>query len=277
MIRKIWLLLLLGVSMVMVTGCDDEEHFRDTTAPNPPINVKTFARDGRVDISWSPNAERDVAGYNVYYATEYYGRYEMIGSTSNTVYVDNDAVNGSIYYYGVAAYDYDGNESELSYDEVYGVARPEGYGRIVYDYINFPDLAGYSFSENKVYPFNDLMTDFFFENYEGDYYLNVWEEADIQDMGPTDDILDITLAPTSGWIPLVEGDNVKYVTAQVGHTYIIWTVDNHYAKIRISNMTQQRVVFDWAYQLVEGERSLKRADVVIKARDKVIKSGKTGK
>ena len=112
---------------------------------------------------------------------------------------------------------------------------------------------------------------FFFENYEGTYYLNVWEEADIQDMGATDDILDITVAPVDGYIPLVDGENVKYTIAQIGHTYIVWTVDNHYAKLRIASITPERMVFDWAYQIAEGERSLKREEEVIKARTKVIK------
>ena len=269
--KKRLLLLLVLPALLFFTACDDEEYIRDTVPPNPPINVKTFNRDSRVDITWSPNAERDLAGYNVYYSTDYHGRYEMIGSTSSTFFIDDVAVNGDKYYYAITAYDYDGNESELSYDEVYGIARPEGYNRIVYDYIDFPDLAGYSFAENKVYPFNDLATDFFFENYEGTYYLNVWEEADIQDMGATDDILDITVAPVDGYIPLVDGENVKYTIAQIGHTYIVWTVDNHYAKLRIASITPERMVFDWAYQIAEGERSLKREEEVIKARTKVIK------
>lgn len=76
-------------------------------------------------------------------------------------------------------------------------------------------------------------------------------------MGSTKDIWDISYAPTSGWVPLYQGENVKYVEAKVGNTYVIWTWDNHYAKIRISNITPERMVFDWAYQLVEGNRELK--------------------
>ncbi len=47
--------------------------------------------------------------------------------------------------------------------------------------------------------------------------------------------------------------------AIVGHTYVFWTWDNHFAKIRISSITPDRMVFDWAYQLVEGEIMLKRS------------------
>jgi hypothetical protein len=70
-------------------------------------------------------------------------------------------------------------------------------------------------------------------------------------MGPTVDIYDIEIAPVSGW------STVKFVEAILGHTYVIWTWDNHFAKVRISSMTDERVVFDWAYQLVEGEPLLK--------------------
>jgi hypothetical protein len=70
-------------------------------------------------------------------------------------------------------------------------------------------------------------------------------------MGPTQDIWDIPFAPTSGW------RDSKSAVAIPGHTYVIWTWDNHYAKVRISNIAQNRMVFDWSFQLVEGNRQLK--------------------
>ena len=79
----------------------------------------------------------------------------------------------------------------------------------------------------------------------------VWNDTDIQDMGPTQDIYDIPFAPATGW------SNNKIVYAQVGHTYVIRTWDDHYAKVRISSRSYNRIVFDWAYQLVQGERQLK--------------------
>jgi len=70
-------------------------------------------------------------------------------------------------------------------------------------------------------------------------------------MGLTSDIYDIEFAPTTGWSP------TKDAIAIVGHTYVIWTWDNHFAKIRISSITSDRMVFDWAYQLQEGNIQLK--------------------
>ena len=47
-------------------------------------------------------------------------------STDASRYVDDDVRNGSTYFYAVSAYDYDGNESELSPEQVYDTPRPSG-------------------------------------------------------------------------------------------------------------------------------------------------------
>lgn len=251
------LLVLFAAALLTFTGCDDN-YFYDNTPPSPPSNLVTITGDGWVEIQWNHNHESDLAGYNVYYNYTYEGEYTLLGSTANNYFVDDGAVNGETYYYAVAAYDYDGNESELSYDYVKDTPRPEGYDRVVLDYFTSPNKAGYDFSGYQVLPFDDIDTDFFFENFEGTYYLNVWDDTDIQDMGPTYDIYDITEAPTGGWVPIYEGENVKYTEAIPGHTYVIWTWDDHYAKIRINSIEGNAMSFDWAYQLVEGERELKR-------------------
>jgi hypothetical protein len=77
-------------------------------------------------------------------------------------------------------------------------------------------------------------------------------------MGATQDIYDITEAPVSGWIPLIPEDDFKFVDIQVGHTYVVSTNTNHYAKFRVSDITGQRMVFDWAFQMIPGEILLKR-------------------
>jgi hypothetical protein len=139
----------------------------------------------------------------------------------------------------------------------YAIARPEGFNQIIFDYIQYEATSGYGFEEFSVLPYNDQETDIFFENYEGTYWVNVWADTEIQDMGLTNDIYDITEAPISGWIPLVPGENVKYVEVQIGHTYVVSTNRNHYAKFRVSGITGQRMIFDWAFQLIPGETLLK--------------------
>ncbi|OGU54410.1 MAG: hypothetical protein A2V66_00110 [Ignavibacteria bacterium RBG_13_36_8] len=247
------------MTIFLVTGCDHDDFFYyDDVPPSPPQNVWTITGDNRVDIFWDYNRESDVAGYNVYYNYTYEGRYTLLGSTIDNYFIDYGAENGVTYYYGIAAYDYNGNESELSYDVVYDTPRPEGFNQAVFDYTRYPSTSGYCFNEYLVTSFDDLATDFFFENYDGVFYLNVWDDTDIQDMGATNDIYDVTYAPLTGWVPLYNGDNVKYTEAIVGRTYVIWTWDNHFAKIRIKHITNERMVFDWAYQIADGNRELKR-------------------
>lgn len=256
LLRKSYLITIVILTFLII-GCDDDDFYYDNTPPNSPQNLAVFVGDNKVEITWDHNRESDLAGYNIYYSFDYDGRYELIGNTEDNYYLDTDVNNGDTYFYAVTAYDFNGNESELSYDYAYGTPRPEGFNQAVFDYLVFPGTSGYSFSNYLVTPYNDLSTDFFFENFEGTFYINVWEDTDIQDMGSTENIYDITYAPINGWVPLIEGDNVKYVEAEIGHTYVIWTWNNHFAKIRIKHITNQRMVFDWAYQLVEGERQLK--------------------
>ncbi|MBN1638305.1 MAG: hypothetical protein JW866_05025, partial [Ignavibacteriales bacterium] len=208
------------LAIILLTGCDivHNDYDYDYTPPAPPRNIVSITGDNRIDLMWDHNREKDLAGYNVYWSYSYNGAYELIGSTSDNYFIDWDAVNGETYYYAVTAYDYNGNESDLSNDVVYDTPRPEGFNQTIYDYLGFPTKSGYSFSDYRVVAYNSDLTDFFFENFNGTYYLNVWEDTDIQDMGPTNDIWDISWAPDRGWVPINDGENVKYTEAIEGHT-----------------------------------------------------------
>ena len=252
-------ILLTGfLATITFTACRvhiDDPYYLDTIPPSPPTGIVAINGDNRVDLSWYANRESDVAGYNVYYAYSYNGKYTLIGSTRTNYFIDDGASNGDTYYYAVTAYDYNGNESDLSYDVVYSTPRPEGFNQSILDYRLFPDYGGYSFTTYSTVAYDDNEADFFFENYNGTFYLDVWDDTEIQDMGSTIDIYDIANAPTSGW------STTKDEIAVVGHTYVIWTWDNHYAKIRIKSITADKISFDWAFQLVPGNRQLKQADV----------------
>jgi len=249
-------LIKISISLIILfylSGCDvnEPDYVVDYVPPTVPSGVEVVVGDDRIDLYWNENRDPDLAGYNIYFSYSYDGEYLIIGSSPYNYFIDEEAVNGNKYYYAVTAYDYNGNESDLSLDVIYATARPEGFNQAIFDFRRFPNNSGYSFELYSVVAYNDLDVDFFFENYEGDFYLDVWDDTDIQDMGPTDNIYDIPYAPTTGW------SSTKDAFAIVGHTYVIWTWDNHYAKIRVSNITNERVVFDWAYQIVEGERQLK--------------------
>jgi hypothetical protein len=205
-----------------------------------------------IEVFWDENGERDLAGYNVWASDRYDGRYEMIGSTDRAYFCDYDVRNGELYYYAVTAYDFDGNESDLSRDVAYDIPRPEGYDVVLNDAWVSPDYSGYDFSAYDVVAFDDQGSDMYFENYNGDLSMVVREDTDIRDMGPTSSLLDISTAPADGW------SSTHDVRLSVGHTYVVWTWDDHYAKFRVTALSPGRVVFDWAYQVRPSSPLLKR-------------------
>jgi len=222
----------------------------DTTPPKPPQGIRTVTRDNAVEIYWLPCQDDDVKGYNVWVSDAYNGRYQLIGSTSETNFVDYDAVNGYTYYYAVSSFDFHGNESELSKDVVYDTPRPEGYNVVIFDYVLVPNSSGYNFGLYSVVNYADA--DFFFSVDEyGKRCLLVWDDTDIQDMGYTRTLFDITSAPEDGWSPSGSAEVI------LGHTYVIWTFDNHYAKVRIKEIGSNYIKFDWAYQIAEGNPELR--------------------
>jgi hypothetical protein len=245
--KTLGLLLLMMVAL----GCHHPLYI-DTTPPSPPQGILATAMDNAVQLEWLENPEPDVDGYKVWISDRYDGRYVMVGSTHNLKFVDNGAKNGVRAYYAVTAFDFEGNESDLSKDVVYATPRPEGYGTKLSNYRSDSTTAGYDFSTYSVGKYNDDFTDVYFEAYGGRFYLNVWKDTDIQDMGYTNSIYDIAVAPSAGWTPS------KSVEAIPGHTYVIWTWDDHYAKVRVREISTVRLTFDWAYQVAKSNPELKR-------------------
>ena len=238
---------------LLLTGCHSwVDAPYSPVPPGPPKGLRTATGDNFIELYWDQNPEPDVVGYNVFVSSSYNGKYEEIGSTKSTYFRDNGARNGFTYYYAVTAYNADGYESALSKDAAYDIPRPEGYNVVLNDYRQFPGTAGYDFSQYAVVPYDDQGVDVYFENYNGQFYMNVRTDSDIRDLGPTNSILDIGTAPSSGW------SHTHDVLVVIGHTYVVWTWDDHYAKFRVSGVSPSRVVFDWAYQLIKSNPLLKR-------------------
>jgi len=246
--------ILLTITFTLVSaGCHDWIHELDLNPPSPPIGLRTATGDNFIELFWNANREPDVAGYNIYVSSSYDGRYECIGTSGRPYYADEGARNGSVYYYAVTALDDAGNESDLSRDVAYDIPRPEGYDVMLTSYPATPVEAGYDFSGYAVVPFNSKAADMYFEYSSGVPYMNVGTDTDIQDVGSTQSILDVGTAPSSGWSPT---HDVRMVA---GHTYVVWTWDDHYAKFRVKGLSPGRVVFDWAYQLIPSNPLMKRA------------------
>lgn len=247
---------ILRIGMVIllagVWGCRERFTEVDLAPPAPPRGLYTSTGDNLVELFWMANTEYDLAGYNVYVGTSGSGAFELIGTTRGNHFIDYGAHNGITYCYTVSAFDFDGNESPLSTELVYETARPEG-SVSVKNFRAYPDHAGYDFSSETIGPYDDKYTDIFFDNDHGAYYMDVWDDTDIQDMGYTKSIYEIGEAPDGGWSP------TKDVRLIVGHTYMVWTWDNHFAKFRVSSLSPTIVLIDWAYQLQAGNPYLKRA------------------
>ncbi len=251
-------IVLFSLAFVLTSCIRREEVLApDTIPPGPVRGITTISLDNAVQLDWLPNSEPDIAGYRVWVSDAYNGVYTEIGVvTVGTQFVDNGAINGVKYYYAVSAYDFEGNEGDLSKEVIYDTPRPEGYNVQAYDVVLFPQLSGYDFSTYSVGPYDDQFTDVYVEFANMLPYLRVWSDTDIQDMGYTYDLDEISSAPADGWAPS------RICEAIVGHTYVVWTNDDHYAKMRVVQIGASSIRFDWAYQTAPSNPELKRVPSV---------------
>jgi len=246
-------------------SCEDTTAPRDNTAPPVPTGLRSTTGDNVIWLEWDPIIGIwDLDGYGVYRSTDndiFYWQADI--DDDITEYADYDVVNGQTYYYGVSSFDYAGNESDVSFDYmvVFDTPRPQGGDVVIYSFTEdaFRDRSGFDFSTEDRVPYDSYRADLFLEFDDSPsiftYFIHLGPNgALIQDMGYTETLYDITYAPDDGWSVL------DYVEAIEGHTYVIRTSDNHYAMIRATDFDSSParcMTFDWAYQLVPGNRELK--------------------
>jgi hypothetical protein len=253
--RWIWLPL-----AVLIAGCNDSTtSSRDVTPPAAPRGIRTITGDQSVHLDWLANTEPDVAGYNVYMGPCYdVSCAKKVGTTTSTSFVVGGLTNGVTRYFAVSAYDHAGNESGLSYDVIFDTPRPAGTGRVLSNYRDTPAASGYDFSTFSTRAYNDTLTDMYF-GYNGTFYQMFVPDfqTDIQDAGYSTTLDAVDVAPNSGWSP---SGTVELI---VGHCYVVWTRDDHFAKFRVTDLqpgapgTSARVTFDWAYQVAQGNPELR--------------------
>jgi hypothetical protein len=267
--------LAIAFSMVLAFGfygCEEEttKYIEVDRPPAIPQGVYSITGDGEVTVIWQPVQDNDLDYYNVWRSLND-TTYNYLDWTGDTIYVDTGVTNGVTYYYAVSAVDLAGNESDPSFKYfVPDTPRPEGSNVLLYDLNWDPDRSGFDFSTHSVVPYNSAMADIYLE-YEtvfrapdtvaDIFFINVANVmTDIQDMGYTRDFDEISYVPdtiiadtAAGW------SEVGWVEAIFGHTYIIWTADNHFAKIRVYQVYEPTaIVFDWAYQEAVGNLELVR-------------------
>jgi hypothetical protein len=259
--RSFWLSLCLLPAVALI-ACDHRHgghHYTpDYAAPATPRGLWSITQDERVELEWYPNEEEDLAGYRIYRndrPTGYYDRIATVGRRT-TRFLDDRVTNGETYYYAIAAIDESDNESELSEELVHDTPRPEGFDLPLSNAAREPRDAGYDFSRYRILDAEDIDADIYFWFTEEDGYWMVATEreedvfTDIQDDGFRD-LDSVDWAPEDGWSPT--GD-VRLIE---GHSYVVWTWDDHYAKFRVRSLSPNEVVIDWAYQSDRGNQQLR--------------------
>ena len=246
---------ILGLlAATLVGGCLTKPVVYVSDAPPArPTGVNSITGDEAVYLYWNPNSESDLDFYCVYRSYDFDGPYKLIGETVHESFVDYEVANGYTYHYAVAAVDYRGQISQLSTENVHDTPRPEGFDLFLHDLADSPSRSGFDLSGQRRVAFDDPRADIFVDGdaESGLLYINAANlYTDIQDMGYTDSFDDITWAPRDGWSP------VGWCQLIEGHTYVVWTDQNHFAKLRAVVVASAWARFDWAYQVDPGNPEL---------------------
>ena len=116
----------------------------DLTAPAAPENLWALAGNGAVSLDWDDNNEPDFEGYNLYRSTTSGSGYTKLNSLllTDSNYINDIVVNGTMYYYVVTALDTSENESGNS-AEACAVPSADGNSITIQEYaIGFCNVDG---------------------------------------------------------------------------------------------------------------------------------------
>jgi hypothetical protein len=248
-----------SVAALGLIACDSSDPVSVGGPPAVPTGVYTITGDQQVEVRWNPVRGNNVQGYGVYRSDTIDGAYvdqQKVYGEESSSYVDRNVTNGQTYFYAVDAFNFANQESALSYEDAFDTPRPAGAGTLSAKEVD-PALAGIDWSAqpNFVRAFDFSETDIFVQRIDGVLYAKgrvgtsgFWN--DLQDLGWTASMDDISWAPSDGWS--VSPNGVELI---VGHTYVVWTHDEHFAKFRVKAITVDgaqvptSIQFDWAYQI----------------------------
>lgn len=242
--------------MLLALGCHGDR-VTNVVLDLPPHRVDgvySVTGDGEVTVYWRSNQESDIDYYKIYRNLAPSGTFALIGTTPQTSFVDTNVANGETYYYAVAAVDRAGQESlDLSFENVFDTPRPEGFGVTITNTFSTDATSGWDFSARVRRSSLDALTDVYYGASGGHYIVYAAAGTEIQDAGYVA-LRDVDFAPPAGWS--ADGQ----VEAIPGHSYIVLTRDNHYAKFEVISRDNSTMVLDWAYQIdVDNPELTRRA------------------
>lgn len=260
--RNLLIAALIPLSL-MFAGCDDDDNIIGTedTVPAAPQGVFSVTGDDQVFLYFYGPYERDIDRFGIYRSLNETTGYTEIGQVVASdnpnldliiyEYIDNNVTNGVTYYYAVSSIDNAGQESDLSAENVFDTPRPQGEA-VLFPREIVASASGFNFESGTVLADTSVAADVYIDIFNGVNYLNARDaNTDLQDMGYTSSFDDIGFAPGDGWSEL------GYVELILGHTYIVWTRDNHYAKFRVRQQNLSgSLVCEWAWQGDTGNPEL---------------------
>lgn len=266
-------LLTFAVSMFL-SGCDEDADTHpglvDDIDPAVPTGVYSVTGDALVTVVWNDIDEYDLVLYRIYRhddtiadPTEYHFLAEVAWDenydpASLTHWFDDyDVENGRTYLYAVLSVDANGNESNLSYEDVFDTPRPEGFDIWLQDSRGtLWTQSGFDFSEQNPLPqpWNDADTDIYVE-FDDDgipWVVAASDDVQLQDYG-TILLAWVDYAPRNGYSAAGRAELID------GHSYIVRIAGQgiHFAKFQVTDLAADRVRIDWAYQVDEDNPELR--------------------
>ena len=243
---RTWIIALGFALAALTLGCHERDRIVAIDIDSAPFRVdgvRSITGDDRVTVEWRENQESDIAYYKVYRNGAPTGTFTLIGEVNSPPFVDLSVTNGVTYYYAVSAVDDAGQESaELSYENVFDTPRPEGTNLTLTNANTNDALSGLDFSDRSRQGSADSQTDLYYAAAGGSYLVYTVGGTLIQDTGYIA-LRDVDFAPPAGW----SADGI--VEAIPGHSYIVLTADNHYAKFEVVSRDANGMTVNWAYQI----------------------------
>lgn len=252
-------IMLISLTFFMV-GCGNEDTVFNPL-PVAPQGVNSITGNNAVYLFWNGPYDNDIQHYVVWRSlepTDNFVEIATVDAVDNAQldlviyeFIDVEVINGVTYYYAVSSVDNAGQSSDLSAEDVFDTPRPDGQV-ILFDYLIDSSLSGYNFAAQATVDYNSLAADIYIDRVDNIFYINASDTlTDLQDMGFTDSFDDISFAPQDGW-----SEN-GWLEIIVGHSYVVWTNDLHYAKIRVISINTHSITFRWAYQTDQDNPELK--------------------